>query len=37
MMFKIRNDYLRMAIYDFCFKQVHKYASMQEKTIIGLF
>ena len=23
-MFKIRKDYLGMAIYDFCFKQVHK-------------
>ena len=30
MMFKIRKAYLRMAMYDFCFKQVHKYASMQD-------
>ena len=30
MMFKIRKAYLRMAMYDFCFRQVHKYASMQD-------
>ena len=28
--FKVRKDYLRMAIYDSCFKQVHRYASMQD-------
>ena len=30
-MFKIRKDYLRMAIYDFCFKQVHKYAKLRKQ------
>ena len=27
-MFKIRKDYLGMAIYDSCFKQFHKYARL---------
>ena len=30
MIFKVRKGYLRMAIYDSCFKQVHRYASMKD-------
>ena len=30
-MFKIRKYYLGMAIYDFFFKQVHKYARLRKQ------
>ena len=30
-MFKMRKDYLGMAIYDFCFKQVHNYARLRKQ------
>ena len=30
-MIKIRKDYLGMAIYDSCFKQVYKYARLRKQ------
>ena len=30
-MLKIRRNYSGMAIYDFCFKQVHKYARLRKQ------
>ena len=32
-MIQIRKDYLGMAIYDFCFKQVHKYARFRKQLL----
>ena len=32
-MFKIRKDYLGMAIYDSCFKQVHKYTRLRKQWL----